>query len=307
MGRLWTLLMVGGGTLLASPGAGCGGGDSSGPSGGGTGGSAGAVFSGSACAKCERSACDADVKACESDPECAAYLACEGKCPVGTAGDVDPTCQAACKSPASSTGQGKLDTLSACRYAGAGSGCTECGRSPDAGDAGGAAGATGCTMPGTITQTCAPVTGGTACTDCQSSKCCDSVSAVFDGGPATDLKDCWLGCTSPQCENDCYDQFPNGVQAFGEYQACNALNCSAKGACKSPTPCAQCQYDSCGCEYATCVTNVDCFRIFHCFSTCAKDDVACGLACRQKFVAGDKLYERLGVCVTQHCVQSCGV
>ena len=285
--------------------ASCDGASSSDPA--GTGGSAGSLFADSPCASCDRSACDAQVKSCETDPECAAFLACEGKCPVGATGDVDSACQAACALPASSAGKGKLDALGACRQSGPGSACAPCGRSMDAGtDAGGDAGAPGCTMPSAITQSCAPATGGTPCNDCQFSKCCDSMSAVFDGGPGTDLADCWLSCTSAECENDCYDQFPAGVPAFGEYQACLALNCSAKGACKAPNACAQCQYDSCACEYATCYVNADCFQSFQCFTTCAPQDASCAAACLTKHPACDQLYERLSACLSHGCLLACG-
>ena len=285
--------------------ASCDGASSSDPA--GTGGSAGALFADSPCASCDRSACDAQVKSCETDPECAAFLACEGKCPVGATGDVDSACQAACALPASSAGKGKLDALGACRQSGPGSACAPCGRSMDAGtDAGGDAGAPGCTMPSAITQSCAPATADTPCTECHLSKCCDAVSAVFDGGPGTDLTACWLDCTSAQCQNDCFDQFPAGVPALGGYQACVFLNCSAKGACKAPKPCSQCQFDSCGCEYASCLVNADCFRILNCFNTCAAGDVACGFDCRKKYPAGDQLYDRFAACVGQACILVCG-
>jgi hypothetical protein len=128
---------------------------------------------------------------------------------------------------------------------------------------------------------------------------------VFNGGPATDLANCWLNCTTPQCENDCYQQFPEGLPGFEGYQSCVFINCGATGACKVSDPCNVCQYQECSCEYATCMNDTECFAILGCLNTCDKDP-ACGKDCVTAHPQGKEHYDTLGVCTAQRCIQQCG-
>jgi hypothetical protein len=142
---------------------------------------------------------------------------------------------------------------------------------------------------------------------CQFEKCCDSVDAVFnDAGPTMDLANCWLDCTTPECEVACYEKYADGIVGFGGYEACVAVNCTAVGMCKSSSQCLICQYTQCPQELANCKTNEDCASIYPCLGTCATGDTACGKACVTKHPGGAQLYDLLGVCTAQNCIDMCG-
>ncbi len=269
------------------------------------GGAGGATFGAGACRNCERAACAAEFSACEAEPECGAFIGCENACPTALTGDVDATCVSACPSVDEGTAKTAFDALQACRYGAPGAACQECGRG-GVGGGGGAGGAGICTPPAILTQECQDENNGSECTQCQYEKCCDSVDLVFGGGPATDLGDCWLNCNTPQCEADCFEQFPDGIPGFAGYQACVFVNCFGTGACSSSSSCSLCQYKECSCEFASCTTNVECFAIRNCLSLCATNDTACGKECYDKHPDGQVLFDTLAICTGQRCIAQCG-
>lgn len=273
----------------------------------GTSSSTAAGYGSGGCDTCDAMACADERSTCASEPDCAAYLDCVGKCAVGADGDAETSCESSCRTGVTSpSGEAALQLLDSCRRSGAGSTCTACGRSGE----GGAGGQGTCTTPDVVTtQQCAPDTtmGDTACETCQKEHCCDSLDQVLGTGPAGKLADCWLACDDTACENACFDQYPDGVAGFAGYQACISLECLGTGLCaQSPThQCGLCQYDErCGCEYARCITNDDCFAITRCGDACA-GNVTCAKECQDQFPDGKPLAQAFQLCLAQRCPDDC--
>lgn len=278
------------------------------PNGGGQGGSAAATFGTSECGICVDDACAAERGSCEADPSCAGYLSCLAECPVASSGNVDAPCAAACPPAQGATGQDAQAAYDTCRTAGAGALCAACGDVPDGG-AGGMGGAAACEPPAVLTQECPDVSLSNPCMECMSERCCDSVDAVMNGGPATDLQECWYACDSgdAECAAACYEAHPDGLLGFGGWQACFVTQCYPEGPCDAGNPCNTCQYANCGCELARCYTNPECFLIAKgCMPVCGPLDTACLDACIASHPDGAEDYDRFAVCSVQTCIDQCG-
>jgi hypothetical protein len=145
--------------------------------------------------------------------------------------------------------------------------------------------------------------------DCMYDNCCDSVDAVLNGGPATDLQECWYPCSSddPACASACYEAHPDGIEGFGGWQACYLTQCFPNGPCTSNSPCNQCQYASCSCELARCLANPECFLIYKsCIPNCGPTDAGCTAACADEYPLGYEDYSNFAVCTLQNCIDQCG-
>lgn len=247
---------------------------------------------------CVSTACKAQIDACNGDPTCSLYFGCLEKCPVAASGDVDLSCVAQCPSVSGSAGTTAKNALDACREQAAGADCASCG-------AGTGGAASGCPSSPALNQQCSASTQSMPCIKCQYEHCCDSVDKVFNGGPATDFADCWQMCNDLACVKACATQYPDGVQGFGEYDACLRVECEGPGICTTMNTCAKCAYQKCACEYAACKTDPDCFLIIECQNFCTTP--ACTKACIDNASGpGADLAKTYGVCAAQRCISECG-
>jgi hypothetical protein len=264
---------------------------------------ASATYGASACGACVADACAAAIGTCNADPTCAASLSCLDGCAIADNGDADPTCEAACPAPSGSAGTSAFAGVTTCRKQGAGAACQACGAVD-----GGTDGSAACITSPLLTQTCAPSSQTSACTKCELEKCCKSVDKAINGGPATDFADCWNACNDHKCVVDCEQKYPSGIQGFGEYASCTAVNCQAPGLCPTSSKCTLCEFQKCACELTACELDVGCWNINDCVGRCNTADVACGKACATgadpKSAA---LNNSLAVCVTQKCIDMCGL
>lgn len=272
----------------------------------GAGGGANGGYGKSLCGACVLKACAGEQAACEAEPSCSAHLECLLKCPVGADGDADPACEQACPVVSGTAAQSAGDALAFCRTAGQGASCAvTCGHaSADGGEP------ETCKGNPILTQQCKPSQLSDPCYKCQFEKCCDSVDACFNGGPATDLTNCWLACTTDDiaCELACFDQYPDGVVGFGGYSACTEVNCFAPGgACQhaQPASCLDCESTQCCEELAACDTDAECFLITQCTLGCKSQDTLCGGACFAAHPKGQAALGKLAVCDGQRCAGKC--
>jgi hypothetical protein len=260
---------------------------------------AGALYAGSACEACDSASCGAARAECAADAACTAYLKCLGKCELDPSGDAQPACEASC-AQANPAG-GALEAFRDCRASGAGSSCSACGRA--AGSDGGSAGGSGCTP---FPQSCKPVSYADACIQCSYERCCEASDLVFSTpGPAAELADCWMECTTPACESDCYDQYPDGISGFAQWETCFFTQCGEpQGPCTLAGTCNPCIYDQCECEYYRCKSDSSCHRALECYGLC--EDPACLDACLARYPQAAELLNQYQVCVTQRCGSQCG-
>lgn len=249
----------------------------------------------SACGACRAKACAPQVAACNSDPDCAAYLSCIDACGVGSDGDVDAPCAAMCPTGSSSSAATAEQGLTDCDSASAGA-CGACG-----GD-GGAEGGNPI-----LHQTCTPMNDQTACYRCEDDDCCttyanchdnadcynlftcvvDCQSGVGDdagspqggandGGPCTDVV-CWSTCNSL-----CAQKHPNGLADWAPKEACLAMRCAQQ--CQSPPPSAsaECLIQLCAEEYVDLAGTADGYLYLQCFYIC-NQDMTCIDACGAQY------------------------
>lgn len=275
---------------------------------GSTGGSGGGNFySTSLCGTCVLKACASEQAACDAEPGCSARLECLLHCPVGANGDADPTCEQGCPGASGTAAQSASDAFEYCRTSGPGTSCAApCGDAlPDGGSP------ETCKGNPILTQQCKPSQEPDPCYKCQFEKCCDSVDACFNGGPATDLSNCWLECMKDDiaCQLACFDKYPDGVVGFGGYTACLYINCFAAGAgCVSSkqNDCSTCQTTECCEELAACNTDAECYLITQCALGCKPQDSTCGGACVSTHSQGKATWAKLALCTTQKCLSKCG-
>jgi hypothetical protein len=261
---------------------------------------AASAFGDSDCGGCVQQTCSSEFLACDADVSCGSYLACLLDCPV-IDGDVDPACEASCSVPASGAAAQAFTAFDDCRHSRGAAACPACGNEGAPGAGGAGSGAPLCGIPA-LEQSCGVTTALDPCIRCISEECCDSVDDVLDGGPATDLSDCWLSCDTPECEDACYAAYPDGVAGFGLYDACTAVNCFTKDVCPVQA-CTKCSATQCTCEYATCLADVSCHLIRQCVGTCATP--SCAEACVAEHPDGAETFELLLVCTSQHCIEEC--
>lgn len=260
------------------------------------------------CSTCVRDACSSEVATCKADAGCASWLRCLEACPIAEGGDADPTCEATCPVDGTVAAEGR-DAIVTCRRSGAGQACAECGIGTTTSTGTGGSGPALCTMPAAVDQTCQVAGTDMPCEACIQEECCDSYRAVFGSGPTADLAQCWLACPDDDgdCANGCYADYPDGVQGFGDYRACTEVNCEATGKCPSQhdTECLTCQRTECTCELAACHADVECHTTVECLSNCPALDTGCGKACVDAHPNGAGVFELLGVCSSQNCVDHC--
>ncbi len=262
-------------------------------------------YKSSDCEACDVASCPDAHAACKADAACAVYLTCLGQCELGPNGDADSACEVACAGQASATDL--VETFRTCRTDGPGSLCVaECGRTPA--DGGGGAGGEAPTCGGdwSFPQMCAPMPNiDDECMRCNYEKCCDAADALSDPGPAQELTDCWLACTTPACEADCFDMYPDGIPGFAEWEACFFSQCGEPvGPCELTGTCNQCWYDECECEYLDCKNDPECYLTFACYGECSTTQ--CVDACVAEHPNGATAFNTLQTCILQRCGDQCG-
>jgi hypothetical protein len=238
-------------------------------------------------------ACDAERSACIADPGCTGYLGCIEACPVSAAGDLDASCEATCPRGETSAALVATSALAQC-LGGAAASCSECGATDAGADSGNPV----------LNQQCSQITHSDECNECLWNNCCDSMDAVFGGGPATSLADCWLACTDSACEKACYEQYPEGVAEFGGWNACLTVKCMPGGECPPQNPCTACLAEQCPYTFADCESDVECHLTLQCIDWCPTTD--CALACPDQHPAAKPKFEAHMACVAQRCATDCG-
>ena len=258
------------------------------------------TYASSPCGTCVATACAAAIATCNADPTCATYLTCVDACTVTSAGDVNPTCEAACPAPSGSAGTSAQSGLDTCRKQGAGAACSECGAAD-----GGQDGATTCALGPALMQTCAASTDTNVCNKCQFEKCCDSAKKVYGSGPTKDFTDCYNACSGDiACVTACEKKYPTGVAGYTEFAACLDVKCLATGLCHSNSACGTCNYQMCACELALCNADPDCWHLSECVADCAS--LTCAEACAKAAPpASAALYKTYGACTSQRCISAC--
>src|ERR1700733_2961348 len=168
------------------------------------------AFGHSACARCVSSSCSAALSDCASDPDCAAYWTCVERCGIGSKGDVDPKCEAACPTGTSSSGtQAELE-LAHCRSEGAGALCAPCGTSATA------------DLSPLLKQQCSGKASpdASACEQCVARYCCDTHAAC--GAQCSDYIDC---LSKNETYEVCKSKYPSGFLPGEQDRACISVRC----------------------------------------------------------------------------------
>ena len=286
----WVVRGIAAAVLSLLPLGACSSEDVSGGS-GGAGGQAGGDAGSNPCFEGAFAACSAERSACAGEPGCVTYEDCIEACPISATG-LDAACEASCPKGQTSAAEALSGALGQCVSSSAAT-CAACGAVDAGTDSGNP----------WLNQQCTDTQDADACNECLWDNCCDSQVDIFQGGPATDLASCWLNCTTAACEQDCYAQYPDGIQGLGGWWACLTVKCMPTGACPAQSACTECGANECSLEFADCETNVDCHLIKQCVSWCETSD--CVLACPSKHPAGKPLYDKYFTCITQSCATSC--
>jgi hypothetical protein len=244
----------------------------------------------SACGRCARDACAAAVKTCTADPDCAAYLACTDACSAPRGG-LDPACESACRSDASSEAVVAEAQLIDCRARGAGTSCVPC-RSADA-SAGGSV----------LQQTCPPSADSDPCAHCEEQHCCMTRAACKSRSECAALADCLGGCIvsllasgcgdagddsateacSMTCGERCNAAHPDGATDYAPLFACSTVYCGAECWAPLADACVECRRRSCLDSYTNLVSTADGYRLAICFRGCRPGDGACVYTCLGEF------------------------
>lgn len=252
--------------------------------------SSAANYSNSACGKCVAQACNTAIMACESDPDCSAYLACLDGCAVGADGDVEPTCAAACPKGTSSSGTAAEMQLTTCRTSGAGAACSACGI--DSGSAGNPI----------VHQKCTPMNDVSQCAICEDDHCCQTYAACHADPDCHAMQRCLVDCYSgvsddagsPQggapdggsCDLICAAAHPKGLVEWAPRDTCISVFCTV--ACENPPmppldPCLACIYSKCADEFADLNGTPDGYLFAACITVCPSGANPCTAACMSKY------------------------
>lgn len=266
---------------------------------------AGATWGASDCASCVDSSCSSEIQSCSQDPSCGAYLDCLRSCPVGTNGDVDPSCEAACPKASGTAGQSAMKALDDCRQTGAGASCSACGGTSDAGDGGNEGGDAGCARP-MLCEQCAASDGGTACFKCEDEHCCQEEAACQNDPNCLPYQQCIQNCPDSYgaCVASCNAQFPDGgYHNFAVKIACVTVNCLTE--CFTPySACDQCGNAHCTNEYIDCEENKACSLASACITTCANSQ-KCHDDCVAQNPGAEPELDAYTSCLRTNCPTEC--
>jgi len=210
-------------------------------------------FGASACSRCVTSACGAALLDCGSDPDCASYWSCVEGCGVGSDGDVDPACAAACPSGTSSSGaQAELE-LTHCRTDGAGALCAACGTPVVASES------------PLLNEHCPADAGpdASACARCIDENCCLPQAACGE--------DCreYIACMAEYADyQKCMTEYPGGFLPGEQIHGCITIYCPTDRECsESPGALLECILQECPVEYADLIETEEGASYWECLST----------------------------------------
>jgi hypothetical protein len=265
-------------------------------------------FGSSACGQCVATACQTEIRSCNSDPDCSTYLGCVDICPSTAAGGPDPACIATCPKGSSSAGMLAEAQLDSCRLSGAGAMCPACGI-----DGGG--------QPNPIVhQTCTQMTDQTPCFTCEDNFCCNTYAACHADpdcvAMVTCLKDCENGTADDAgapaggapdggtCDAICAQAHPTGVAEWAPRETCLLANCTVQ--CENPpmpplSACLACQYKSCLDEFANLNATTDGYLLGACIDACPGGANTCNEACLAQYPDEMAAVDALTTCVLANC------
>ncbi len=276
-------------------------GSDDGPSGSAGGADAGAAHWGAtACGKCVDVACGTALDACATDPTCAAHVRCVRECPPTPAGPADAGCTAACPSAQGTVAADLIEAYTACRSAGPGAACAECGGS-NAGSDGGQA------KHPLLDQQCPTSPETVPCFVCEDENCCESYLACKDDPVCDAFGQCMKSCTAvggyAECVEMCDGMHQGGLDKYLERLACVSVRCETECA-EGGNPCTRCVNRHCANAYVACEANEACARITLCIEKCT--DGQCHEDCRNRFPGGLDDFDVLADCSLVSCVDECG-
>jgi hypothetical protein len=267
-----------------------------------------ATFGASTCGQCVTQACSMQVSACNSDPDCSAYLSCLDACGVGADGNVDATCAAACPKGNSSAGMSAESQLTDCRTSGPGATmCSACGA-----DAG----------PGNpiLDQQCMQMMDVTPCYTCEDDYCCNTYANCHANPDCDSLERCLKDCVddvaddagSPQggppdggsCDLVCAHAHPQGLIDWAPRITCLTVYCGVQ--CENPPmpplpPCEACVNKYCALEFANLNGTPDGFLYGACVAACPSGANPCNEACSTQYPSVQAANDALLACAMQNC------
>jgi hypothetical protein len=251
-------------------------------------------FGDSACGTCVAQQCAQEYGWCEAEPQCQAYLACLGDCPVGAGGNVDAACEAACPATPDTLALRTHAFVATCRAYGPGAtACPACGVDPAAEPL--------CAL---LDQKCAPPTSAAPCAACREAHCCDSQAAFDADAEARALGACLASCSGYACAKGCADEHPGGVAEAAALTECVAHWCPTD--CYQPplTSCQQCAQTKCANPTCGYFGDEQGWLLDTCRQACAGDK-ACQLACRDQHPSAVFALETSFACVQVACASEC--
>lgn len=276
---------------------------------GGGGGSGGATadapvdapsFDASTCWQCSESACGSQITTCNSEPSCAHYLECVLACPTASDGNVDASCASACAAPTDPAAKQDYDLLQACRSQAAKS-CS-CGASTDGGADGG--------NP-ILNQQCPTSTETGACAKCEDEHCCVVYQDCQADASCKDFFTCIKACSSDpswaKCNEDCVQQYPDGLNKAAPRLACLSVFCFDSDACGNAplSSCEKCINAKCPDTFASCFADPECYLASLCVDECPTGDKPCIQDCKKKHPAGATALDEVTLCSAQQCDVEC--
>lgn len=291
--KAWAAALASGLVMLA--GAAC---DEDGGGDGGLGGATAPTFGSSDCGVCVHDACASEVAACGADPECAAYVTCVDGCPIAADGNVDPGCEQGCPRGSGTAAADAIRLLTICRTTGPGALCQGCGQ-------GGAGGGSGI-----LNQQCDPSNDPNPCAQCELSHCCETHATYLESPEAQAYLACVQECLdvtpTSDCYFECYEQHPEGIEAFAPRLACTMIYCHAPDACGVATdPCMDCVTANCAEPWVALYSDPAGFLLFECTVPCGEDP-ACYDACLAQYPSARPMWEAWTACFTSSCPAECG-
>jgi hypothetical protein len=267
-----------------------------------------ATYGASACGACVSQGCMTEVTTCNSDPDCSRYLSCLDGCGVGSDGNVDPACAAACPRGSSTSAMTAEMQVDDCRTAGAGASCAACGID------GGAAG-----NP-ILHQSCTPMTDTSSCSTCEDNSCCQTYAKCHADPdcPAllTCLQDCLSGVADDagapaggppdggSCDLLCATAHPTGLVDWAPRITCILQFCAV--ACEDPPmpplpACEACTNQFCAEQYADLNGTPDGYLFGACFAACPSGANPCTDGCFAQYPSAKARADALDACVAQNC------
>lgn len=257
----------------------------------------------SACADCVRQSCKSEIRACDANFECAAFLLCLGQCPLDPGGDAAAACEQACRARLGPESLAKTQQLADCRNHGNGTLCPDCHKPPLDRDA----------KTDLLNQSCPPATSSDACRGCVQEHCCQSADACKQNPACKAISTCIDACASDPdpdaCERDCRQNNQDGLIDLNRYILCAEISCSRL--CSEQSDCSDCINQSCLDLRITCFSSLSYLLYEDCFLLCTNfgtqpPDLVCLSQCGESYPEGRALSDQLGLCGLQRCGARCG-